>query len=130
MQDRWHARLFFLAPALRWILVALWLASALLGLFMGGERTAELVAALGLPATWGDLLRVGASLMDVAMAALVLLDRTARWSTIAQCLVVVGYTLVIGWALPDLWADPLGPLLKNIPIFALILVHGAIADRR
>ena len=64
------------------------------------------------------------------MAALVLLDRPARRATIAQLAVVGGYTLVIGWALPGLWADPLGPLLKNLPILALILVHGAIAERR
>ncbi|MFN4096803.1 MAG: DoxX-like family protein [Sphingomonas sp.] len=32
--------------------------------------------------------------------------------------------------MPALWADPLGPLLKNLPILLLILVHGAIGDRR
>ena len=64
------------------------------------------------------------------IAALVLMDGTARRSTLAQLIVVLGYSLVIGVALPSLWLDPLGPLLKNIPILALILVHGAIGDKR
>jgi hypothetical protein len=47
-----------------------------------------------------------------------------------QLAVVLGYTLALGWALPQLWADPLGALLKNLPVLVLILIHGAIADSR
>jgi uncharacterized protein YbjT (DUF2867 family) len=130
VQDRWHARLFFLAPAVRLALALLWLASALLGLFAGHARTAELTDALALPAALADALRVGGSLLDLGLAALVLADRRARWSTPVQLLAVCGYTLVLGLAMPALWLDPLGPLLKNLPILLLILVHGAIGDRR
>lgn len=130
VQDRWHARLFFLSPALRYGLAAMWLASAWLGLAHGVDRTRDLTAGLGLPSAWGDPLRIGGSLLDIAIAALVLFDRTAIRSAIAQALVVVGYTVVIGWALPALWLDPLGPLLKNLPILLAIAAHGAIGDRR
>ncbi|GGF64037.1 nucleoside-diphosphate sugar epimerase [Azorhizobium oxalatiphilum] len=130
VQDRWHARLFFLAPAIKAILLLLWLASAWLGFAHGVEKTAELVRALGLPEGWAGPLRIGSSVMDLVIAALLLWDRRARWSTAVQCLVVLGYSLVIGFALPQLWLDPLGPLLKNLPILLLICVHGAIGDRR
>jgi uncharacterized protein YbjT (DUF2867 family) len=130
VQDRWHARLFFLAPAIRAILVLLWLASALLGLFAGAERTAQLLAALSWPDALSAPFRIGTSLLDLALALLVLRDRRANIATAAQLIVVLGYTLVIGLALPALWLDPLGPLLKNLPILLLILVHGAIGDRR
>ena len=130
VQDRWHARLFFLAPAIRAVLVLLWLASALLGLMQADIQTKQLVTALGLPDFWADPLRIGSSLLDLLIAALVLFDRSARRSTQAQLLVVLGYSIVIGIALPALWLDPLGPLLKNLPILALILVHGAIGDKR
>lgn len=130
VQDRWHARLFFLAPALRLGLAAMWLASAWLGLFHGAGRTSELIASLGLPPGLADPLRVGSSLLDIAIATLVLLDRTAARATVVQLLVVVGYTAVIGWALPALWLDPLGPLLKNLPILLAIAAYGAIGDRR
>ncbi len=130
VQDRWHARLFFLAPALKAVLVLMWIASALLGLFYGAAQADELVRSLGWSASLADPLRIGGSLLDLGIAALLILDRRARWSTLAQLVMVCGYTLVIGLALPQLWLDPLGPLLKNIPILIAILVHGAIGDKR
>jgi len=130
VQDRWHARLFFLAPALKAVLVLMWLVSAWLGLAHGAARTAEVVAGLGLPPGWADPLRIGGSLLDLGVAVLLLFDRGGRWATPVQSAVIVGYTLVIGVAVPGLWLDPLGPLVKNIPILAAVLVHGAIAERR
>jgi uncharacterized protein YbjT (DUF2867 family) len=130
VQDRWHARLFFMATGIKGVLVLLWLASALLGLVYGAAATADLVQALGLPSALGDPLRIGSSMLDFGIAGLVLGDRSARLSTVAQLAVVVGYTLVIGIAMPGRWLDPLGPLFKNLPILALILVYGAIGDKR
>lgn len=130
VQDRWHARLFFLAPAIRWVLALLWVASALLGIFRGAAPTTRLIHHLALAPAWADPLRIGGSLLDMGVAALVITDRTARRATMAQLLVVTGYTVVLGLTLPGLWLDPLGPLLKNLPILALILVFGAIGDRR
>ncbi len=130
VQDRWHARLFFLAPTVTAVLVLVWLASAWLGFVQGAAQTATLVRALGLPDTWGDPLRIGSSVLDLVLAAMLLRGRSTGATTLAQLATVLGYTAVIGIALPTLWLDPLGPLLKNIPILALILVHGAIADRR
>lgn len=130
VQDRWHARLFFLAPLTKMILVVLWLASAWLGVACGATMAEAFVTALGWSPTLADPLRIGTSLLDAGIAVLLLADRTARLSTIAQITAVAGYTLVLGIAMPHLWLDPLGPLLKNLPILALILVHGAIGDRR
>ena len=130
VQDRWHAGLFFLAPALKGVLVLMWLVSAWLGLFHGAAQAAALVHSLGLSPDWGEPLRIGGSILDLAIAALLLTDRTARWSTPVQLIVVLGYTLIIGIALPELLLDPLGPLLKNLPIMLAIAVHGVIGDKR
>ena len=130
VQDRWHARLFFLAPALRAVLIVLWLASALLGLMFAREQAAAVTAGLGLPATLAEPLRIGTSLLDLAIAALLLTGRWPGMTTALQFLTVAGYTLAMGLAAPALWLDPLGPLLKNLPILAAILVHGAVAQRR
>ncbi len=43
-----------------------------------------------------------------------------------QVIVILGYTLVFGLAEPALWADPLGPLVKNLPILVAALVLAAI----
>lgn len=130
VQDRWHARLYFLAPALRWVLALLWIVSAVLGLTVGAGQARAVVEGLGLTPAAAEPLRFGSSLADLAVAALVLKDTRALVATPVQLLVVLAYTVVIGIALPHLWLDPLGPLLKNLPILALVLVHGAVADRR
>ena len=130
VQDRWHARLFFLAPAIKAALVLLWLASALLGLLYGREDTVALTAAAGLSSDWVAPLQIGSSLLDIAIAALLLFGTSIGRATIIQLVVVITYTIVIGALLPYLWLDPLGPLIKNFPILLLILTYGAIGDRR
>jgi len=130
VQDRWHARLFFLAPLLQAVLLLMWLASAWLGLFHGAAATTQLVSAAGLPESWSMPLRIGGSLLDIAIAAQLLFDRSPARSASCQLLVVGAYTLVIGAILPHLWLDPLGPLLKNLPIMVAIAAYGAIGDKR
>ena len=130
VQDHWHARLFFLAPAIKAMLVLLWLASAWLGLSYGREATQSVVAGLSLTDAWVEPLQIGGSILDIGVALLVLFDKSARWSTIMQLSVVAVYSIFIGIAVPTLWLDPLGPLLKNLPILLLIAVHGVIGNKR
>ena len=75
-------------------------------------------------------LQVGTAILDLSIAFLLLFEKGTRWSTMIQLVVVTGYTLVIGIVLPEIWLDPLGPLLKNLPILAAILVYGAIGGKR
>ncbi len=130
VQDRWHARLFFLALLLKATLVLMWLVSAWLGLAHGEAQTEAVVRSLGLPDSSADGLRIGSSLIDIGVGAQLLLERSAARSAVVQLAVVAGYTLVIGWALPGLWLDPLGPLIKNFPVMLAIAVYGVIGDKR
>ena len=130
VQDRLHARMFFLAPLLQATLILMWLASAWLGLIHGAAPTTAVVTSLGLNAGWADLLRIGSCVLDIAIAAQLFIDRSAARTAFVQLMVVLGYTVVIGLALPQLWLDPLGPLLKNIPIMAAIAIYGVIGGRR
>lgn len=130
VQDRWHARLFFLAPLLKAVLASMWLASAWLGLAHGAMQTQAVVHSLGLPASWADPMRIGSSLLDIAVAAQMLFDRSVARAALVQLAVVSGYTVVIGLALPELWLDPLGPLFKNLPVMLAIVVYGVIGDKR
>lgn len=130
VQDRWHARLFFLAPTLQAVLIFMWLASAWLGLTHGETQAKALVQSLGLPEVLADPLRIASSLLDIVIAGFLLFDRSAARAALIQLVVVLGYTLVIGFALPQLWLDPLGSLLKNFPIMLAIAVYGVIGDKR
>ncbi|GGC17108.1 oxidoreductase [Novosphingobium endophyticum] len=130
VQDRWHARLFFLAPALRATLILMWLASAWLGLAYGAPQTEALARSLGLPMAWADPLRIGSSVLDILVAAELLFGRSVARAALVQLVIVCGYTVAIGVALPQLWLDPLGPLLKNLPVMLAIAVYGVIGNKR
>ena len=130
VQDRWHARLFFLAPALQAVLVVMWLASAWAGWAHGAAQSDALVRSLGLPAGLAEPLRLGSCAVDMVIAGLLLSGRQLARITQVQLLVVAAYTVVIGYALPQLWLDPLGPLLKNLPVMLAIAVYGMIGEKR
>lgn len=127
VQDRWHARLFFMAPLLKFALALMWLASGLVGLFSGLPLAREVLATVGLPQNLGLPVVVLTCLLDIVISALIL---TGRRATAAQLIVIAGYTLALTLAKPDLWLDPLGPLLKNLPIVAAVLCYGVLKDQR
>ncbi len=47
-----------------------------------------------------------------------------RVTGLLRLVLVAGYTLLLTVAAPALWLEPLGPLLKNLPILALIVLGG------
>ncbi|HEY6916411.1 MAG TPA: SDR family oxidoreductase [Allosphingosinicella sp.] len=130
VQDRWHARLYFAGPLIAGLLALMWLWSGLTGLLYGGPEAARFVSAAGLPPSWTQPLMIGSSLLDLMIAAALILGWGGRRMTMAQFAVVAGYTLALGILLPDLWQDPFGALAKNVPILALIAVHGVLRDQR
>jgi uncharacterized protein YbjT (DUF2867 family) len=130
VQDRWHARLFFLPPLLKMMLILTWLVSGLVGLFNGSQITAAALAAIGLGAEWSLPVTWSTSLIDLAIAAVVLTDGRGNRATIVQLVVIALYTIALTIALPQLWLDPLGPLLKNLPVIAAVLCYGAVSNPR
>lgn len=130
VQDRWHARLFFFAPVLQATLILMWLMSAWLGLMYGAPQTEVLVHNFGMPMGWADPLRIGSSVLDTLVAAELLFGRSAARAALVQLAIVCGYTVVISVALPQLWLDPLGPLLKNLPVMVAIAIYGVIGNKR
>ncbi len=47
-----------------------------------------------------------------------------------QLALVFTYTVVFSVAMPGLWADPFGPLLKNVPILVAISVWMVVEPDR
>jgi uncharacterized protein YbjT (DUF2867 family) len=127
VQDRWHARLFFMTPFLKFALAVMWLASALVGFLAGLPLARETVAALGFAPDLAMPVVVLTCLLDLAIALLIL---SGRETTALQVTVIIGYTLALTIVQPALWLDPLGPLLKNLPILGAVLCYGALRTQR
>ena len=129
-QDLWHARLYLIRPLVRLSLAALWLVSGLSGLF---GNSADGLAGVGPFAdnqALASALVVFSSLVDLAIAAALVIAWRLRLVANLQLLVVIGYTLALTLLYPALWGDLFGSLLKNIPIIALILVHRILEEER
>ncbi len=119
-------------------LVVVWLGTALVsaldyfGLSGLRHEGARLLADGGiLDARWQALLIWSGLLADLALG-LALLLRPGRASYLTALLLMTAMT-VIGTALqPALWLHPLGPLLKNLPIAAMLwfLLHAHNSSHR
>lgn len=129
-QDVWHARLYFLRPVLRVALAFMWLGSAVVGLLAPVSSYAVVDAALttlGLPAR---ALAVAFSMLDLLIAAALLVRWNVRLLTVIQLIVVAGYTAVLTVLAPALWLDPFGALLKNLPILVAIGAWAVLEEER
>jgi uncharacterized protein YbjT (DUF2867 family) len=129
-QDRWHARLYFVRPALRVSLVLLWLASGFAGLAALREWAPLLTSRTGLPLAVSGVALITACVADIVIAMLIMRRWKPRRLALAQALAIVGYSTAATVLWPSLWAESLGPLLKNIPILAAVLALGAIEEER
>jgi uncharacterized protein YbjT (DUF2867 family) len=115
-----EARLSWLLMILRMSLASIWIGSGLVSLDPEGPGLG-LLASLGLTGTGALITLYGLSLADIAMGVMTLLLRR-RWLWGLQILVVLGYTLTVSAFLPELWLHPFGPVLKNLPILAGLLM--------
>lgn len=129
-QDLWHARIYFLAPLLKYALALLWLGSGIAGLFSGTETAIELFGAIGLPISWALPATIAFSVVDLVIAGLIVSGRWIGAVCGLQVTLILAYTIILSATYPGLWLDPFGPLLKNIPVLAAILVYGAIGRAR
>jgi hypothetical protein len=115
----------WLLPLLRMSIGLVWIATGIvsLGLYPV-EQSYELLARVGLVGTAATVALYGAATLDLVFGIAVFALRRRRWLWRAQMILIVAYSAIIAWALPELWLHPFGPLLKNIPLLAaIVLLH-------
>jgi hypothetical protein len=109
-------------PLLRLSLALVWLATAWVSLFVHPwADSLALLARVGVTAGWQPPLLVGAAGLDLLLGVLTLWPpRRRRWLWLTQTLLMLFYMAVIAWRLPEFWSHPYGPLLKNLPMLAIL----------
>jgi len=119
--QRTEAKLRWLLPIARASLAALWIVTGLvsLGIYPLASSYALLQQA-GVPQALQPLALYGAAMLDIALGLWALVPRRARWLWAVQGGLIVGYTIIISWRLPVFWLHPYGPILKNLPLLALL----------
>lgn len=128
-QERWFARLYLLLPLLVGGLSAFWLVTGLIALWQR-EASATLLSARGVSDGFANLVVIGGSVLDIALGAMILVRRWARHACLGMVAVSLLYLIGGSVVAADLWADPLGPLLKILPAILLPLVTAALLEER
>lgn len=129
VQERWFARLWPVKPLAIATLAAFWIASGAIGLLRLDDAAGVLTTRGAAPALAGFAVVAGAT-VDLALGAAILVRRWMRRAAQGMLVVTSGYLLGATVLAPDLWLDPLGPLVKTIPAAVLALVALATAEER
>lgn len=107
---------------LRLSLVVVWLATALVSVWELEGLSMQLLLAAGMQkSSFASLLILAGATVDAILGFLMWL-RPGRRTYLATLAVMLSMTAVATVMDPGLWLHPLGPLTKNIPIAAVLLV--------
>lgn len=109
---------------MRYTLAAIWLVTGVLSLGIFPQRESlGLLAQVGLRSDVALIALYGSASLDIALGILTLArPMTMLWR--AQATLVIAYSVIIAFCLPEYWLHPFGPVLKNLPILMLLwLLH-------
>lgn len=125
------ARLQWLLPLLSGSIALVWLVSGIVSLGVYPvDQSYTLLQRVGLIGARASVALYGAAVLDLAIGIAILVMRRRRWLWVAQMVLIVGYSAIIAWALPQFWLHPFGPLIKNVPILVGLLMLLSLEDPR
>jgi uncharacterized protein YbjT (DUF2867 family) len=130
VQERWFGRLYLLKAIVLATLSLFWIASGAIALTVAFAEATAILNKVGLPDALARVTTVATSLLDIAIGLGIAVRRSARaslWAGIAVSLLYLAASVVL---LPELWADPVGSMVKTVPVVALMLVGLATLDDR
>jgi hypothetical protein len=121
-----RAKLDWLVPVLRGSIGVLWIVSGMVSLgWYPVEDSLALLRRVGLESR---LILYGSAMLDIALGIATLVWN-GKWLWRAQIGLVLAYTAIISFFLPELWLHPFGPVLKNLPILAALALLHELAER-
>jgi len=129
---RRRAQLDWLVPLLRYAVAAMWIATGIVSIFVFPvDASLDLLGRTGLSGGVALLALYGAGLLDLLLGiAPLVLERRRRLIYRVQLALIVFYTVVITIFLPEYWAHPYGPVLKNLPLLVAIGMLHELDDGR
>jgi uncharacterized protein YbjT (DUF2867 family) len=118
---RTQATMQWLLPVLRISIAVMWIWSAIVSVALYPLADSyRLLAAVGVPAALAPLALYGAAACDLVLGALTLLLRRRHLLWQVQIVLILVYTVIIAIRLPEYLVHPFGPIVKNLPILALL----------
>ena len=129
--ELWHARLYFFKPGLRTGLALLWIATAIISVFVYPfEKSVAMVSGLGVSDSHAAALVYGGAALDAALGAALLANFRPALVGGVQIIAMLAFTVLATMAVPQIWSEPFGPLMKNLAVLLATLTMIALEARR
>jgi uncharacterized protein YbjT (DUF2867 family) len=130
VQDRWFAHLYFLKPIAIAVLALFWIATGIIALGPGWDEAVALMRGAGAGAGLAGIAVVAGAALDMMLGFGVLVRRASRVALLGMLVVSFAYAATAVVVAPHLLLDPLGRILKILPIMLANLFALAILDDR
>lgn len=128
-QERTYASLYFLQPLVIAITSLFFIGTGIISLSIGYDIGVSLLRAGGVGDLSGPAVIAG-GLADIAAGLMIAWRPTVRWGLYLAIALSLFYFLAGTLLLPELWRDPIGPMLKIFPLIVLNLVALAMVRDR
>lgn len=128
-EDRLFARLALLTPVIIAVLVVFWFLSGLMG-FLRTSEAALVLENVGWPRALAIASVLFWSVVDIGIAAGFAYRPYAKMACWGAVIVSLFYLAASSVFVPQLWLDPLGPMVKVLPGIALALVARIALETR
>lgn len=128
-QERVFARVWLALPLAIGTLALFWCLSGLITL-ADPARAMALLSERAAPLWITGPVVIGGALADILLGLAILWRRWVRHAALGMLTLSAAYLLGSLFAVPDLWADPLGPMVKVFPGMALAAVVWLLVEER
>lgn len=99
----------------------LWAWSGLQPMLLAPEWALNLLTQVGIPTAWQSFVFYVSASLDIALALAYLTPLKHKpMFYLFQLATVSAYSFIIAFRLPEMWLHPFAPLIKNLPILALL----------
>lgn len=120
--DTWHARWMLLRPLLLAAIAFVWFFTALTSAFFDLDSGYALLKAGGIEGGLATLSLYAGACLDLALGAGMLMKQYRLLAMKLQVLLMVSYSVIISFIIPEQWLHPFGPVTKNLPMIAATLL--------
>ncbi len=130
VQDRWHARLYFLRPLLRLSIAFLWIYSGIISIFPSLHSGLNLLSQSDIPTYAQVFVLYTLSIMDILLGLATLFNFRLLTVGTVQSFLIIAYTVAITFMMPEYWLQPFTPIAKNIPLLVATFIMMALESER
>lgn len=121
---------FFLRPILRISIALLWIFTGVISVVYANQFGYSLLTQAGIHASLQPLLLYAASIIDIILGVLLLSNYRLKIIGSIQIILMLIFTVIVSFQLPQYWLHPFAPMAKNIPLIVATLVMMALESDR